>query len=118
MEWFSKIQKQAQEAADMLISSETAEKARNLAAQATQQATVLAQQATVRAQVKQADISTCAVHCQALLHHSLPLVPQEVAKEAIGEAEKSISALRQKASEDPCTAPLPCTPALRGALCL
>jgi hypothetical protein len=58
MEWFSKIQKQAQEAADMLISSETAEKARKLAAQATQQATVLAQQATVKAQVKQADVST------------------------------------------------------------
>lgn len=67
MEWFSKIQKQAQEAAELLISSEAAERARELAAQATQQATVFAQQATVKA--------------------------QEVAKEAIGEAEKSIFGL-------------------------
>jgi hypothetical protein len=51
MEWFSKIQKQAQEAAELLISSEAAERARELAAQATQQATVFAQQATVKAQV-------------------------------------------------------------------
>jgi hypothetical protein len=51
MDWLSKIQKQAQEAADMLVSSEAAERARQLAFQATQQATVLAQQATVKAQV-------------------------------------------------------------------
>ena len=50
MDWFTKMQRQAQEAAEKLISSEAAERARQLAAQATQQATVLAQQATVKAQ--------------------------------------------------------------------
>lgn len=52
MQWFTKIQQQAAEAAEMLISSEAAEKARQLAVQATQHATVLAQQATVKAQVR------------------------------------------------------------------
>lgn len=77
MEWFSKIQKQAQEAAELLISSEAAERARELAAQATQQATVFAQQATVKAQVRcycwakdTAGGSLAAVYCEVLLSHA------------------------------------------------
>jgi len=52
MDWISKMQRQAQEAAEKLISSEAADKARQLAAQATQQAAAFAQQATIKAQVQ------------------------------------------------------------------
>jgi hypothetical protein len=98
MQWFSKIQQQAAEAAEMLISSEAAEKARQLAVQATQHATVLAQQATVKAQVR---CSRAVIALGGIA--STPAKPmlcklQEVAKEAMDEAEKSISAFRQKAS--------------------
>lgn len=51
MDWLTRIQQQAQDAADKLISSEAAEKARRLASEATKQATILAHQATIKAQV-------------------------------------------------------------------
>jgi hypothetical protein len=71
MDWLTRVQQQAQQAAQSLISSEAAERARKLAQECTAQATVLAQQATIKA--------------------------QEVAKEALGEAEKGLqTALRHK----------------------
>lgn len=96
------MQRQAQEAAEALISSEAAERARQLAAQATQQATEFAQQATIKAQVAKSSCSPPPSFMHEAQEDHTNLTPngclQEVAKEAMGEAEKSISAFRHKAS--------------------
>lgn len=55
------MQRQAQEAAEKLISSEAADKARQLAAQATQQAAAFAHQATIKAQVQPAALTAATV---------------------------------------------------------
>eukprot|EP00878_Enallax_costatus_P026036 GHUV01027909.1.p1 GENE.GHUV01027909.1~~GHUV01027909.1.p1 ORF type:complete len:280 (+),score=97.07 GHUV01027909.1:355-1194(+) len=74
MDWFSSVRAKAQEAVSTVVNSETAERARQLAQQASQQAAALAKEATAKA--------------------------QEVAKEAIGEAEKSLQNLRQGKKAD------------------
>ncbi|WIA15278.1 hypothetical protein OEZ85_001949 [Tetradesmus obliquus] len=78
MDWFASIRKQAQEAVNTVVNSEAAGLARQLAAQATEQATALAKDAKVKA--------------------------QEVAKEAIGEAEKSLKNLQQGGKQQPAAA--------------
>ena len=75
MDWLRTVQKQAQEAAEKLISSEAASTARTLAQQATLQARTLAEQASTKA--------------------------REVAKEALDEAGKSFAPLKSGAEADP-----------------
>lgn len=125
MDWFASVRKQAQEAVNTVVNSEAAGLARQLAAQATEQATALAKEAKVKAQVQQmlsnrpAHFSCCsnvinntcdqqqaagwwhftALRSSAVLWGDVSETAlQEVAKEAIGEAEKSLKHLQQVTS--------------------
>lgn len=84
MNWLTSGLQAAQEAASTLVSSETAEKARQLAQEASRQALAFAQEASVKAQevAKEAQV-----------------VASSVAREAMSEAEKGITAIKAVASQ-------------------
>jgi hypothetical protein len=91
MDWLRNVQKQAQEAAEKIISSDAASTARTLAQQATLQARTIAEQASVKARVRNPPATERSQSLLSLLTERFP--SQEVAKEAIDEAGKSLNSL-------------------------